>query len=203
MKLLTFLGTGKYQPTTYEWNGQAWEAEFAPAASCRFLEADEVAVFLTEEAQQRVFERFVNALPPTVRIQPLEVPLGKSETEMWGIFERVRSQVQPGEEVAFDVTHGLRSSPILSILAAAFLKAGFGVQIRAVLYGALEAGVKDESGPTVRAPMFDLTPLLTLLEWAAAADRFNRTGDSRYLASLLRQQQKAIAQADPRDKARL
>lgn len=206
MKLLTFLGTAKYQSTIYQWkkdgNEQEFEAEFAPAASCRFLKADEVVVFLTEEAQQMVFERFISALPQEVRIHPVEVPLGKSESEMWSIFDRVRLQVQPAAEIAFDVTHGLRSSPILSILAAAFLKAGFDVQIKAVLYGAFEAGTKDELGRT-HAPMFDLTPLLTLLEWAVAADRFNRTGDSRYLASLLKQQQKAIAQAAVQDKDRL
>lgn len=200
MKLLTFLGTGKYQPTIYQWNEQEFRAEFAPAASCYFLKAEEVVVFLTEEAQQTVFERFARALPSEVRIQPVEIPLGKSENEMWNIFEQVRSQVQPGEEVAFDVTHGMRSSPILSILAAAFLKAGFDVRIRAVLYGAFEAGAKDETGRTTHTPMFDLTPLLTLLEWAVAADRFNRTGDSRYLASLLKQQQKKIASAAKNDK---
>lgn len=206
MKLLTFLGTGKYQSTVYQWkeeeNEHEFEAEFAPAASCRFLKADEVVVFLTEEAQQMVFDRFIAALPHGVRIRPIEVPLGKSESEMWSIFDRVRSQVQPREEVAFDVTHGLRSSPILSILAAAFLKAGFDVQIKAVLYGAFEAGLRDETGKVTHAPMFDLTPLLTLLEWAVAADRFNRTGDSRYLASLLKQQQKAIANSANKDKAR-
>lgn len=41
--------------------------------------------------------------------------------------------------------------------------------------------------------MFDLTPLLSLLEWSVAADRFNRTGDARYLASLAKNARKELA----------
>jgi len=51
--------------------------------------------------------------------------------------------------------------------------------------------------------MFDLTPMLSLLEWAAAADRFNRTGDARYFASLLKQQQKKLALQAQRQPERL
>lgn len=202
MKLLTFLGTSNYEPTIYRWDGQEVQTEFAAIASCHFLRPDELVVFLTAEARQKKFDAFRSLVPPEVRLSPIEVPPGKTEGELWQIFEQVRSQVQPGDEVSFDVTHGYRSLSILAILAAAFLRSGFDVHLKAVLYGAFEAGHKGDDGIT-RAPMFDLTPMLALLEWATAADRFNRTGDSRYLASLIRRQQKERAIAAGQNKDRL
>ena len=52
MKLLTFLGKGRYQETTYTWQGQSHSGRFSPVASHSFLTPDETIVFLTEEADQ-------------------------------------------------------------------------------------------------------------------------------------------------------
>jgi len=191
MKLLTFLGVGKYDTTAYTWQGQEHGCSFAPVASCHFLQPDTLIVFLTEGAQDEVYGAFRAALPAELTVQPIPIPLGQDEQELWQIFEQVSSCVEPGEEVAFDITHGLRSFPLLGLLAAAFLRSGLRVSLRAVLYGAFD--VRDKSVTPHRTPMFDLTPMLSLLEWAVASDRFNRTGDARFLASLLKQQQKALA----------
>lgn len=201
MKLLTFLGLGKYEPTIYLWDGQECQSRFAPIASCRFLQADEIIVFLTEKVQIEIFPDFTGEVPAGVRLTAVPIPLGRSEQELWQIFDAVRCQVQPGEQVAFDVTHGMRSSPILSILAAAFLQSAFDVKLKAVFYGAYVD--HSENGEITRTPIFDLSPLIKLLEWAAAADRFNRTGDSRYLASLIRAQKKELAMAAGKDRAML
>ena len=193
MKLITFLGVGGYQKTEYVLNGHPpVVAEYSPVASCRFAQADSVVVFATEEAERTHRQPLTAALgiaEQNVRFIP--VPKGKNETELWQIFSGVAENVVPGEELAFDVTHGLRSFPLVGLLAAAFLRVGFSIQLRAVYYGAFD--VRDQSVMPNRTPMFDLTPMLTLLEWAAAADRFNRTGDSRYFASLLRDEQKRLA----------
>lgn len=195
MKLLAFLGTGKYDETEYVWNGQTARARYAMAASVQFARADEVVIFATEEARQAheqpLREALQKAKPEQARVDFVPVKRGETEPELWGIFAQVAQAVQPGEEIAFDVTHGLRSFPLLGLLAAAFLRAGRGINVRHVFYGAFD--VRDQSVTPPRTPMFDLTPLLALLEWAVAADRFNRTGDARYFASLLRQQQKRLA----------
>lgn len=189
MKLLTFLGLGKYyQETTYCWQGKEWKTRYAPIASCHFLNPEEAVIFLTKEARETVYDDFVKSLPNNIRVIPVGVPLGRTEDELWEIFEQVRSSVADDDQIAFDITHGLRSSQWLSLLAAVFLKSGFGLKLAAVLYGAFEAKTDDN-----KTPMFDLTPMLTLLEWAVAADRFNRTGDARYLAKLLNAYRKELA----------
>ena len=133
-------------------------------------------------------------------VEGVDIPMGSAAEELWQIFDCISSQVAPGEEVAFDITHGLRHHPLLGLLAAIFLRSGLDIDLKAVLYGAFDVGMQVSQGVT---PMFDLTPLLTLLEWSVAADRFNRTGDANYLASLLLKQRKGLAQSAGKDKGKL
>jgi hypothetical protein len=201
MKLLTFLGVGSYHRTEYIYKDATCISKYAPIASCHFLKPDCLTVFLTEEAEEVVYPDFTADIPPEITILPVSVPLGKDESELWQIFAQISGAVSPGEVVAFDITHGLRAFPFLGLLAAAFLRSGLGVKLEAVLYGAFD--VRDKTITPNRAPMFDLSPMLRLLEWASATDRFNRTGDSRYLASLLRGDQKNLVLTSQGDHERL
>ncbi len=191
MHLLTFFGVANYRETTYTFQGQEVTSRFAPAAACRFLQADKVTIFLTEEAaQSELFTDLKHSFPPGIVPNTVPVPLGKNEQELWQVFDQLCRSVDPTDEMALDITHGLRSFPLLGLLAAAFLKLGLNIRLKAVLYGAYDVGVQVSPGKT---PVFDLSPMLTLLEWSAAADRFNRTGDSRYLAALVLEQRKILA----------
>lgn len=196
LHLLTFLGAGRYYETTYQWQRERVIARYAPVASVQFLRPTRITVFLTQEAREGVFPQFQTELEPYIgdaQLHTRAIPLGRNEQEVWELFDTVVEAIlESGMPFAFDVTHGLRSFPYVALLATAYVQAGFGIPVRAVLYGAFE--VRDQSVTPNVAPVFDLSPLLTLLEWAVAADRFNRTGDARYLASLLRQVQKRLAQ---------
>lgn len=198
MKLLTFLGTGRYDETTYVLDTREQSAFYAPVASCAFLRPDELIVFATKDAQDAHGETIRAAV--SVPIVFKAIPLGANERELWDIFEQIGSAVQPRDEVAFDITHGLRSFPLIGLLAATFLRAGLDVKVRAVLYGAFDVGKVVSPG---RTPMFDLYPMLGLLEWAVAADRFNRTGDARYLANLVESHRKESALAAKGDPEQL
>lgn len=196
MKLLTFLGVGKYEETAYVWGEAEHTTRFAPAASCHFLKPASVVTFLTEDAQQQVFNDFRNSLPAHVEVIPQPIPLGSNQQQLWQIFQSVTAAVKAGDEVAFDITHGLRSFPLIGLLVAAFLRSGVNASIKHVLYGAFD--VRDKSVQPSRTPMFDLTPMLVLLEWAGAADRFAQTGDARPMARLFaadRQPSRVVRQA--------
>ncbi len=190
MKLLTFLGTGKNEETIYVLGEREHCAWYAPVASCAFLQPSELIVFATEDAESTHGNALRSSVTVPVTLVP--IPLGKDERELWQIFASIAANVQRRDEVAFDITHGLRSSPLLGFLAAAFLRAGLEVNVRAILYGAYDVGKIVSPGKT---PMFDLSPMLGLLEWASAADRFNRTGDARYLATLVEKQRNTLARA--------
>jgi len=115
-----------------------------------------------------------------VPFQPLPIPEGHSEPELWEIFDALTNAVQEGEEVVFDITNSFRSIPFLSFLAIAYLKAAKKVKVKNVLYGAWDAKDADN-----RSPVFDLTPFVTLLDWLTATEQFIQTGNARGLSALL------------------
>jgi len=199
MKLLSFLGVGRYGQTCYVWNNQECITSFSPVASCQFLQPDTLILFLTEEAEQCYAREIRSQLPPGVNLETLQVPHGRNELELWQIFDRIGACVRRGEEVAFDITNGLRSFPLVGLLAAAFLRSGLEVNLKAVLYGAYD--VRDTSTEPNRTSMFDLSPMITLLEWSSAADRFKQTGDARSLAQLIGKERRSLALQETGDRS--
>jgi CRISPR-associated DxTHG motif protein len=181
MKIITFLGTGNYSPATYCWEDRTCTTNLFPEALAGWLQPDEMLVLLTKEA--RAFTHWTNLqerLAGKVRLTPVDIPSGKGEAELWQIFQALADSLPTGEEVIFDVTHAFRSLPILSLLAAAYLRVAKAVKLLAVVYGAYEARDADN-----RAPVFNLTPFVRLLDWITATDRFVKAGDAADLAGLL------------------
>lgn len=182
MKLITVLGTGSYSPATYVYQGKEFETELFPEALVCWWTPDEVMVLLTPEAREHRNWRTLQERLPGTQLRAVDLPVGKSEEELWEAFSAVAKALSPGDRVLFDVTHGFRSLPMLTLLAAAYLRAGGLIELEQVLYGAYEA--RDDSN---RAPVFDLTPFVLLFDWVCAADRFAATGDSRKLGELVKQ----------------
>jgi CRISPR-associated DxTHG motif protein len=119
------------------------------------------------------------------QIVEVDIPDGKSEAELWRIFEKISDAVCEGDQIAFDITHSFRSLPVIALLTIAYLKQVKGVKVQYVLYGAYEArNDKDQV-----APVFDLTPFANLLDWLAAAKMFTATGDSSELGRLIQEVQ--------------
>jgi len=156
MKLITFLGTGRYDETEYTWQEQTKITRFAPVASCEFAQASEAVIFTTSEAEAVHGQALRDLL--NIPISFVSVPKGENEAELWQIFSAIAKSVIPGEEVVFDVTHGLRSFPLIGLLAAAFLRAGLKVELKAIFYGAFD--VRNQNATPHRTPMFDLTPMV-------------------------------------------
>lgn len=182
MKLITFLGTSPYARVTYVWGARECTTNLFPEALAKWLEPQEMLVALTPEARAHPnWADLHQCLAGKVTLSALDIPTGRTEQELWHIFEALTSRFGPGDEIAFDITHAFRSLPVLSLLAAAYVQAAKDVRLRHLLYGAYEAR---QGG---RAPVFELTPLLELLQWLAAADLFARSGDARRLATLVRE----------------
>jgi len=180
MKIVTFLGTGNYQQATYVFEDQEFRTDLFPEALATLRQPDEMLVFLTQEARSKHWTTLQERLAGKVPLHPIDIPSGKSEEELWQIFQALAGSLHKGEEVTFDVTHAFRSLPILALLATAYLRVVNQVRLAAILYGAYEA--KDAAG---RAPVFNLTPFVDLLDWVTATDRFLRSGDATDLADLL------------------
>ncbi|MDI6871117.1 MAG: TIGR02221 family CRISPR-associated protein [Bacillota bacterium] len=187
MKLLSFLGNSEYEEITYVLDGQRCKTRYFPIAACHFFEPVELVLFLTQAAYDRHAVRLKNELAGRLPLTEVLLPHGRAEDEMWLIFNALTHATAEGDEIVLDITHGFRSLPVLAVLAAVFLQVAKRVHLRRLVYGAYDAKTGD--GELAEAPVFDLTPFVTLIDWTVAADRFLETGDARELAKRLEEAQ--------------
>jgi CRISPR-associated DxTHG motif protein len=185
MKLITVLGTRKYEPVTYRWNDHTYETSFVQEAFVHWLKPEVTCVLLTEKARAGQWQDLHQKLQGHTHTVEIDIPDGKNEAELWEIFEAISDAVCEGDQIAFDITHGFRSLTVIALLTIAYLKQIKQVKVRYILYGAFDA--KDEQG----TPVFDLTPFADLLDWLAAAKMFTATGDSSELGRLIQDVQDA------------
>lgn len=190
MKALTFLGAGRYQTVTYVWEGRSHTTSLFPEALAQVFRPKEVIVFVTETAKKNrpshteltYVERLQQKLGN--RVCFVDIPEGRSESELWEIFDRVAGAVGEGERVILDITHAFRSIPMIVFAVAAYLRRTKRVTIERIVYGAYEARepYREQPQPEDRAPIFDLTPLLELLDWTSGAEALLKRGDAGLIA---------------------
>lgn len=191
MKLIAFLGTGRYETVKYYWNDLECETQFVQRAFAEWLKPEAICILLTEAARGKRWEDLRKQLEE-YHLHPVNIPDGKSEQELWEIFRKISDAVDTGEEIVFDITHGFRSLPMIALLTIAYLKQVKNVRFKHLLYGAYEA--RDERG----RPVFDLTPFANLLDWLALAQMFLTTGNARRLGELIEEiQNTAFRNPDP------
>ena len=178
-KIITFLG--KYpKETIYNYGNKTYKGQVFAEALHQFCQYDTMLVCVTAEAKATawpVLEELKDS-----RIQPIDIPTGRTTEEMWETFKIITQHVDEGDRVIFDITHGLRSLPFLVFLFAAYLKAAKSVTIAAIYYGAFELG---DSKNNVPAPVIDLSEFVSMIDWITATDQFIQTGDARQLSELL------------------
>ena len=189
---ITFLGTGNYQRVCYEWlDGRRIETALFPSAVPRFIpQIVSATAFVTEESEAKHGARFDAEWPTDWHPEHALIPKGSTPDELWMIFDRVVSAVPDDSRLVFDITHAFRSIPLISVLAVAYMWSTRDIQLQALLYGAFDAARGD---PPV-APVFDLTPMINLLEWIGAVERFRHHLDGEPLQRLLHQIQRQAHQ---------
>jgi CRISPR-associated DxTHG motif protein len=177
--IITFLGLAP-KLTQYQHQGNIYTGEVFAQALRQFCPFDRMLVCVTPEARANTLPLLTALADP--RIEPVDIPKGETTAEMWETFNVIAQRIQLGDEVTFDITHGLRSLPFLVFLFAAYLKSAKKAQIAAIYYGAYDLA-KEKGGI---APVIDLSEFSRMLDWLSATDRFVETGNGQSLAGLLR-----------------
>ncbi|PWR70458.1 TIGR02221 family CRISPR-associated protein [Methanospirillum stamsii] len=177
MKLLSFIGTGRLQNTRYSFRDRMIETPVVQEAICSFFPVSDVVIFATEKAEGINFSEVSKNLPD---IRLVRVPEGRSEAELWQIFLTVAGEVEEGDEIIFDITHGFRSLPFIATLSAAYLQDVKGVQLKALLYGAFDA---TDDGVT---PIFDLSGFIEIFSWMAGVRSFLTHVDAGEILRLIK-----------------
>lgn len=179
--LITFLGTGCYKQCIYEWKGmKSAPTAFIAQALCGWFKPKTVYVLLTKKSEQANWAQLQQLLQP-YNVIPKSIPDGNKVSDFWEIFQAIVeiSEENQGCPFVLDITHGYRSLPLLAFIAITYLRILHNIQLKRLVYGALEAA-QDHV-----VPVFDLTPFLDLLEWTSAADQFLTTGNAIRFARLL------------------
>lgn len=174
LHLVTIIGTGEYKEVRYALNGaEAPKTPYVARALVHLLGATRVTVLATTEAE----EKHGTALRAALGVTPAcveRVPSGGDQADTWKFFSTLERVLDEAGEVPtiVDVTHGFRAQPMLVLAVLAFRRSlGRPPRDLRILYGAYD-------GRTPDAPVWDLTGLLDVLDWAGSLQRLLRTGDA-------------------------
>lgn len=177
MILISVIGTGAYQPTTYQFNGKQSETSpYIIKAIKDLFNPDKIFVIMTEQAANA----HKSNLAQLCKFEMIPIQAGRNEQELWDMFQAVVDIVPENQNIIIDVTHGFRSQPMLLLAIAVYLQVTKNVKVDYILYGAFDA--KDENGIS---PIFDLKPFLDLISWSFATENFIKKGDATLLSELI------------------
>ncbi len=110
-----------------------------------------------------------------------ELPDGNNEKEIWEIFQRVFNEcIQEGDELYFDITHGYRYLPMLTIVLGNYSKFLRNVTVKSITYGNYEISEHGAKPGLI----VDITPLSSLQDWTYAAGQFIHSGDASRLEKI-------------------
>lgn len=200
MRLISFLGTGDYQPTRYfrPDTCQIWDGSYTASALAKLWEVSETYILATSKARDKHGMRLEEAFASANLDPPhfVELPDGKTAAELWRQFESLRELLDIADRpVILDITHGFRAQPFFAGAVVGFVRSvkQSAHEVR-VLYGAFEA--RDEKDST---PIWDLTVFTELLEWTRALSLFLLTGRGSLLIHQVEQLARTVSSAWAKD----
>ncbi|WP_457552189.1 TM1812 family CRISPR-associated protein [Desulfobacula sp.] len=221
---ISFLGTNDYTECRYILDRQKGpvvkyvQEDMIHRFCSAWSEGDEIRIFTTSQANQKNWKDNghkdyktkeikenaglggrLNLLGLKPNIKQIDIPIGNSEKEIWEIFNIVYTTMQENEEIIIDITHSLRSIPVLFMALAGYAGVMKNVLVSGIYYGAFEifgrpAQVEKEMpDPRDREiPIFDLTSFVQLTEWSQATHSFIHHGSADDFLKLVGQKTSVI-----------
>lgn len=154
----------------------------------------------TDEAENTGLQHRLQDLQARIGLKPqieqLDIEAGFSEEEIWNIFDTVYAQLQPGDQIYFDVTHAFRSIPLFSIVLFNYSKFMIDTRLVSIIYGAFEKlgpVPKVRELPTEKrvAPVIDLTNIARLQEYNQVASGLKDFGKVKQLKEAIAKDQES------------
>lgn len=159
--------------------------------------SEAVASHQVTQEQLEPFSRYLSEKLNT-QVHCILIPFAKNEQEQIEILSVLSEHLSDNEKVVLDVTHGFRHLPMLSLVAARFLKKIKQVDVSQVYYGAFEMAAKKdtETDDDKKTPVLELESLLVMLDWVDGLTTFDKDGDYGVFAPLL--QKEGLSESDSR-----
>jgi len=196
-KFISILGAGRYTKVNYYYKTQdnnrttKYIQHAIIDLFCRKWDNnDQIIIFTTRKSEKMHWNKLnsiITDLDLSCKHKNIKIPDGqKGEKDIWRIFDLFADSIQSDDEIIFDITHAYRFIPMLGITALNYLKSIKNIQILNILYGAIEPlgdirKIKDIPLKMRKAPIYDLTPLDSINEWANAVTVFQQTGNINFL----------------------
>lgn len=206
---ISVLGTGFYGACQYKRGKFAsTKTRFIQQATLEYLKvkegwtaADRVLILLTDGARKTNWEKSIEKrrnfktgddepyfgleqvldnMQLAAPVQTIAIPDGKDEDEMWEIFNALYEELEPGDELYFELTHSFRYLPMLVLVLGNYAKFLKDVSVKHISYGNYEA--RDLQRDI--APLMDILPLTILQDWTFAAADLIRNGNTKRLQDL-------------------
>lgn len=206
---LSFLGTTNYSSSKYIIDGEkSIETRFVQIASFKFHcsdfgENDKIFIFTSPTAKKRNWQDDFEFNKPcsnekiknkglktefeSIDIKfkitdetAVDIQEETSEENIWDTFKIVFDQLDPEDEIVFDITHGFRSSPMLLMVLINYAKFLKKITIRKIVYGAFEARDRDKN----ETKIWDLTNFAVLQDWTSAIGNFIKHGDAEEIQKM-------------------
>lgn len=98
------------------------------------------------------------------------IPYCRNESEQVELLRSLADHVSAGDKVHIDITHGFRTLPMVSVMAALYLRRVRSVEIAGIWYGFYDPDAK-------KATVHDLKGLLHIADWLEALAIYDRSGD--------------------------
>ncbi|ENV00584.1 tm1812 family CRISPR-associated protein [Acinetobacter variabilis] len=124
------------------------------------------------------------------QVRCILIPFARTTQEQIEILSVLANALSEHEDIMLDVTHGFRHLPMLSLVAARFLKVIKSVHVQHIYYGALDMTSVEGT------PVLKLDGLLNLLDWIDALGKFDKDGDYGEFTQLLVQEGLAQSNAE-------
>ncbi len=125
-----------------------------------------------------------------IKREPIfNLPDGNDEKEIWEIFNRVFANINNGDYLYFDITHGFRYLPMLVLVLCNYSKFLKKVSVESISYGNYEVARQLGHGLIV-----DLLPLTHLQDWTFAAGQYLDCGNVKKLVELSKGKYSLFAQ---------
>ncbi len=195
---MSVVGTGNYESVQYTLDGQSENNRFVQKALLKILNSrnehyDKIIFFLTREAKSMNWEQYLRKKQgtpiedeglapfldkefpkekfPSLQIKSVKIASGEREEELLQMFQTIYAQIETGDQITFDITHGFRIMPFLFFPVMNYAKELKKIVIEHIYYGMYSPGCKE-------APIVDLKQYDQIMEWANAAHNFIHFGNA-------------------------
>ncbi len=124
-----------------------------------------------------------------IELKVEKIPGGKSEDEIWNIFDIISNKIDEDCELYLDITHGFRSIPFIMSAIVNYLRFAKNIHIGGIYYGAIEvlgliAEIKKMPVDERKAAIFDMTPFVVIEQWSEAINDFIKYGRAETLKQI-------------------